>query len=446
MARRSAGPIAPGQIAIHHWEKSEILPLKSEANMVDYSNTAPELLLSTSPDWQAKSRWFYQVNEDFGSFQSTPEIKAKVAELTRNCRTDEEIVDVLTHWVAEEIRYSGLTMGEGEGYTLHRGEMTFRDRSGVCKDKAGMLITMLRAAGLESYAAMTMAGSRIDRIPADQFNHSVTVWKKRDGAYVLLDPTWVPGVRELWSSAEQQQEYLMGLPDGADLMTTPVSPAEKHYFRIRGDSRLAEDGTLTGSFVLEAEGQTDSRIRGGIKRFPIPMWRAYFLQALHNLAPQAQMVSLSFGDPEDLSKPITATISYRIDHFAQVLGDRLVFTPIVAMHPFGDRGANGHLHMNFSLEKRSYPFVTSCSKWVDLQESVRLPSNYKILYMPVFESQTGPAADFEASYSSSSNRLNFASSLKMKKRVYEADEWPNFRAAVLQAQKVMQEPIVLIKK
>lgn len=53
-------------------------------------------------------------------------------------------------------------MGTGEGYTLHKGTMIFRDRSGVCKDKAGMLITMLRAAGFESYPAMTMAGSRID--------------------------------------------------------------------------------------------------------------------------------------------------------------------------------------------------------------------------------------------------------------------------------------------
>ena len=69
----------------------------------------------------------------------------------------------------------------GEGFTLHKGEMTFNDRCGVCKDKAGMLITMLRAAGMKSYPAMTMAGSRIDYIPADQFNHCVTVVKLKDG-------------------------------------------------------------------------------------------------------------------------------------------------------------------------------------------------------------------------------------------------------------------------
>ncbi len=117
------------------------------------------------------------MNEDYGSFEFDDEIKAKVDEIVRGAKDDWEKISRLTHWVAEEIRYSGISMGPGEGYTLHKGTMTFRDRCGVCKDKAGMLITMLRAAGFESYPAMTMAGSRIDRIPADQFNHSVTLVK-----------------------------------------------------------------------------------------------------------------------------------------------------------------------------------------------------------------------------------------------------------------------------
>jgi hypothetical protein len=43
--------------------------------MVAWSDVAPKLLLSTSPDWKAKSLWFYKVNEDYGSFETTPEIR-----------------------------------------------------------------------------------------------------------------------------------------------------------------------------------------------------------------------------------------------------------------------------------------------------------------------------------------------------------------------------------
>jgi hypothetical protein len=113
-----------------------------------------------------------------------------------------------------------------------------------------MLITLLRAAGFESYAAMTMAGERIERIPADQFNHSVTVVKRRNGDYMLLDPTWVPFIRELWSSLEQQQGYLMGIPEGADLQYTPISPADNHPVIIKGNSKILTDGTLEGWFEI----------------------------------------------------------------------------------------------------------------------------------------------------------------------------------------------------
>ena len=34
--------------------------------MVALSDVAPKLLISTSPDWYAKSLWFYGVNEDYG--------------------------------------------------------------------------------------------------------------------------------------------------------------------------------------------------------------------------------------------------------------------------------------------------------------------------------------------------------------------------------------------
>ena len=84
-----------------------------------------------------------------------------------------EKIAVLTHWVADNIRYSGISMGKGEGFTLHNLKMNYTDRCGVCKDIAGTLIAFLRMAGFEAYPAMTMAGSRVESIPADHFNHCV---------------------------------------------------------------------------------------------------------------------------------------------------------------------------------------------------------------------------------------------------------------------------------
>jgi len=146
------------------------------------SDLFPKVVMATAMSWEAKSRWFFDVNRD--QFEVTPAIQEKVDEILKDkglTRADEERkAKALLHWVAQNIRYSGQTMGEGEGFTLHTGDMIFEQRSGVCKDIAGMLVTMMRAAGMDSYAAMTMAGSRIDEVPADQFNHCVTALKLED--------------------------------------------------------------------------------------------------------------------------------------------------------------------------------------------------------------------------------------------------------------------------
>lgn len=206
---------------------TDIMPTRREPNMVDLFDAAPKLMMSSTPRWQDKSLWFNKVNEDYGSFRAIPEAQKKVDELIQGKKTEMEKIAVLTHWVADNIRYSGISMGKGEGYTLHNLKMNYTDRCGVCKDIAGTLIAFLRMAGFEAYPAMTMAGSRVESIPADHFNHCVAVVKLSSGTYMPLDPTWVPFCRELWSSAEQQQNYLPGVPEGSDLCLTPVSAPEK---------------------------------------------------------------------------------------------------------------------------------------------------------------------------------------------------------------------------
>ena len=246
---------------VYTFTATDIRPFEREPNMVDLFDAAPKLMMSSTPRWQDKSLWFHKVNEDYGSFDPIPEAQKKVDELIQGKKTEMEKIAVLTHWVADNIRYSGISMGKGEGYTLHNLKMNYTDRCGVCKDIAGTLIAFLRMAGFEAYPAMTMAGSRVESIPADHFNHCVAVVKLSNGTYMPLDPTWVPFCRELWSSAEQQQNYLPGVPEGSDLCLTPLSAPENHYVRIHADNHINERGTLRGRFTITAEGQSDSNIR-----------------------------------------------------------------------------------------------------------------------------------------------------------------------------------------
>ena len=71
----------------------------------------------------------------------------------------------------------------------------------------------------------------------------------------------------------QQQQYLMGVPEGADLATTPLSPPENHYLKIDTKSSLSADGTVTGTMTLTAERpRSDAGIRGMFRNFNKTQW------------------------------------------------------------------------------------------------------------------------------------------------------------------------------
>lgn len=427
---------------IYTFIKKDIMPIKREPRMVAFSDVAPKLLISTSPDWYAKSLWFYKVNEDYGSFNSTPDIDKKVAEILADAKDEMDSITLLTHWVADEIRYSGISMGPGEGFTLHSGDMNFTDRCGVCKDKAGMLIAMLRAAGFESYPAMTMAGSRIDYIPADQFNHSVTIVKLANGKYKLLDPTWVPFLRELWSSAEQQQNYLMGVPEGADLMITPLSPPENHFFRIKGNSEILPDGTLNGEFLLTAEGQSDASVRRMFTSNFKSEWKKSVETELLRVSPQAQIIEMDLGKPyEYLSDNIHINVKYTIPDYALVTDEEIIFVPFVAANLF-KRGM-AHMYFGTNLKERKHAFRDRCSRLVELDETIKLPENGKLVPFEFDEKTGNEIASFEGNIELTGKYFKFHEKIKLSKRIYEPEDWDAFSKVVSAQKKFAETPIII---
>ena len=409
---------------------TDIMPTKHEPNMVDLFDAAPKLMMSSTPHWKDKSLWFNKVNEDYGSFTPIPEAQKKVDELIKGKKTEMEKIAVLTHWVADNIRYSGISMGKGEGYTLHNLKMNYTDRCGVCKDIAGTLIAFLRMAGFEAYPAMTMAGSRVESIPADHFNHCVTVVKLSNGTYLPLDPTWVPFCRELWSSAEQQQNYLPGVPEGSDLCITPISAPENHYVRIKADNRLDTKGTLTGQFTITAEGQSDSNIR----RIFTEGWQSQWKNSMENqllaVSPKARLLSVDYGkNPKDYqAAPIKITFRYEIPEYAVPGENEMLLKPMVMNNLYNQ--VKSYLRINTDLEERQYGFKDGCSRLVELDETIQLPAGYQLLSKAKEAYKQSNAADFEGYVRQEDQKIKLHQKLSLKKRIYEASDWEGFREAV----------------
>jgi len=417
------------------FEKEDIKAIKREPNMVALSDICLKLLVSTTEKWEDKSEWFYSVNENF-SFKVIPEVQKKVDEIIKDCTTDEEKIDVLNHWVAHYIRYSGLSMGEGEGFTLHPSDMIMRDRSGVCKDKASLLVTFLRAAGFDAVPAMTMAGSRIENFPADHFNHSVVALRQKDGSFRMLDPTWVPWVREQWSSAEQEQQYLIGFKEGQKLMTTPYSEAENHYYNLDAMCLIHEDGTLKASFQISLEGQTDARLRRYIKRNHTAESDAYFKTLLKDAFPDARITSLTYQNPLDISKNMTVDIHFEIPNYV-IKNESTVFLKSPALFFLKNDSINRDLNLKVDAKERKYGIRSRCTKLYNIKEEIIFFNEINKEKSKIIENKKvdGEFADLNLTSEIDGKSLKTSLTISLKRRIYPKDAWNDLKEVIGSFQK-----------
>ena len=416
-----------GDTLVYVWEKKNIKPFEREPQMVSFSDVATKVVMATVPDWFTKSRWFFKINEP--SLKATPEIAQKAKEIVRGLRSDDEKIAALVHWVAQNVRYLGLSMGKGEGYTIHPAWMTFRDRGGVCKDKAGLLIAMLRSLGYEAYAVMTEAGSRVERIPADQFNHCVAAVRTRDGNLRLLDPTWAPNSRELWSSAEARQDVVVGTPEGRDLEQAPYFPPETNYLRMKIRSQLQPDGALIAHVKVTADGAPDTQIRRRLARTPLRdrerTLRRFFSEAL----PAAKVRRVSWSDPEDFSRPSSLEAEVEIPGYAVVAGDSMLVQPIGQFLPFSRAWGADFLNLD-RPKQRKYPFRVRATRLVEITEELRLPKGFGLLKAPRDQHISGPEAEYAYEVRRDKKKLVLRVQFSIKHRILPAESYPNVRKAV----------------
>lgn len=236
----------------------------------------------------------------------------------------------------------------------------------------------------------------------------------------------------------------MGLPNGADLMETPTSPAENHYIRIFGESKIKKDGTLEGTFTVTAEGQSDASVRGVFSARQSEWQRNLELELLR-VAPNAIIKKVTHTDPDRyLEQPVCITYKYSIPNYAIVDGDNLIFVPLTARNLYSR--AMGHLYFDTTLTERTQPFADRCSRLVEINETITLPAEYKSMdYNAKIKGVVSPAVNYGCGFELQGNKLVFGESAMFNKRVYDAVDWPAFRQAVVNQKSVAATPVILHK-
>jgi hypothetical protein len=129
---------------IYQWIAKDIPRAFEEPEMPPLYTQAQRLLVSTIPDWKTVSRWYWYLSKPHLA-QTTPEMRSTVQSLVKGIQDRNKKIEAIFYWVSQKVRYLGIVAEkDAPGYEPHPVSMTFERRAGVCRDKAALLVAMLR--------------------------------------------------------------------------------------------------------------------------------------------------------------------------------------------------------------------------------------------------------------------------------------------------------------
>lgn len=153
---------------------------------------------SSFKDWQSVAQWGSPLYELPGS--ATPSLAAKVNAIRAQWSTADQQVNAVINFVQDAIRYTGINSGIG-GYKPDTPEEIINRRYGDCKDKAVLMIALLRELGVEAFPVLVHSkdGEALpDYLPSpDVFNHMIVKLPYQGKDY------WVDGTMTLQGSTLQ---------------------------------------------------------------------------------------------------------------------------------------------------------------------------------------------------------------------------------------------------
>ncbi len=372
---------------IHYsWTATDVPQVFAEAEMPSLSRVGQRLLVSTLTDWKEVSRWYHGLCQSHLE-KISPDIKAKTSALMAPCKTEEEKIKAIFTFVSQEIRYMGITTEtSAPGYEPHDVNITFDNRYGVCRDKAALLASMLSEAGIPSFPVLVMAGDKLDpEVPNAFFNHAITAARTKDGKYVLMDST-NENTADLLPQYLYDKSYIVATPEGETLMTSPVSPVEDNMATVKTDVTLADDGSATGTSVIDLKGINDVAYRSSLAEVKADEAQRFFEGSLKSMIAGAALTSYKL-EPEnmqDTSQTIRLTLHWSVPNLLVTGGNAAQLELPFAGYGYGM--AMQIMNGSLDLDERRYPLKTeyTCGVREDLTISLP-PSLENPLSLPKYE-------------------------------------------------------------
>ncbi len=421
-----------GAETVHRWHARNVPQVFPEPGMPPLYTSVQRLVVGTVKSWEDISKWYWNLCLPHIG-KTTQAMREEVDRLCEGRRTDEEKARAIFDFVSQKVRYMGITTeDEAPGYEPHDVSITFENRYGVCRDKAALLVAMLRMAGLKAYPVLIMAGPKKEpEVPTPFFNHAIGCVEKADGSYILMDATGETE-KELLAAYLSDKSYLVAKPEGDTLRISPIIPASENMLSIETVCEIRRDGSGSGETRIAFAGINDSAYRGDLLRRNQEQMRDFIETVARRANSECRVESFELL-PKDLSDTATPlSLSFKFTMPEMLVGNS---SSVVLLPPLLSRevGMANFLLGKMGLEKRRFPLFTEIAcgvrEKIEMRPAEDSPPLPRFAQMGRSELDT-PSLKWSHGYRTGHDSIAYDSEFVLKSVEYSPSEYVELKKAL----------------
>jgi cellulose synthase operon protein C len=290
---------------VYTFRAPEVTPLLPEPTMPPLGEVLGHIHVSTYRTWDDIATWYAGLSKD--QLIADDEVRRRVGVLTKGLTDPIAKVRAIYGEVVQRTRYVALEFGI-YGYKPRPSALTFARGWGDCKDKAALIVTMLKEAGIPANMVLVRTGMRgeFETDPASlaPFDHAIAYVPSLD---LFLDGTAeYTGTTELPAFDRGALALIVEESGKGKLTHLPNPPAEATRRTRRIDANLSPEGVAQLDVKVETSGALAAEAR---QRYHAKATRRERVSrdlagefADFELAPGA--AGLEMNDLEDIEQPV----------------------------------------------------------------------------------------------------------------------------------------------
>jgi hypothetical protein len=446
------------------WEAHDVAPLEIEEMMPPgpsilarmvlhyYKKSAAVGAQAPTATWAGVGAWQDRLNED--RRVAGPELKKQVADLTAGLNNPLDKMNALAAWVQKQIRYVDIEIGIG-GFQPHFAADIYKNRYGDCKDKASLLMTMLKEAGIDSYFVLidTRRGLvRADTPTAMTFDHAIVAIRIPDGVptkslYALYKDPSLGTLLIFDPTAEMtplgdlpgylQQTYALLVTDhGGQIIQTPLLDPSDNKLSRTAKVKLDTDGALSAQVDEERTGVFASAYRSRLLSAESNN-RAKAIESLLGASLGSfQLTQGSVADLENPSKSLLLKYTFSANEYAKKSGSLMLVRPRVI----------GRKAWAIAEVKRLYPVEFDNASMESDSFEIDLPQGYDVDELPDPVNIVYDFAEYHSKVEQSPGKLKYSRQFVIQKVLIPTDRLEDLRRFYRQIAGDERSTVVLKQK